>query len=433
MPNPIALYDDNISIKDVGKFVMEYESRQNAFVHSLVNRIAFVIITSKSWNSPLAWSKRGKLELGETIEEIFVNIGKTFSYDPEAAEDTWMRRELPDVRAAFHTMNFQKYYKVTIQRNDLARAFLSWGNVNELASYIVQTLYTKAEYDDFITTKYMMCRYAINGFMRVDEVQGGDGLMKTMIKKVRSNSRKMTFLKSTYNRAGVMNSSPIGDQYVFLDADTEAEQIVDVLASAFNMEKAEWVGRVQVLDTLYPEADEIKYLDELYEGNPNYEPFTDAELTTLKGIKAYVVDKSFFMIFDNLFESAQQPNGQGLYWQYWLHAWKTFSVSPFANAYVLFEGTSGVTSITLNPGASNITPGSDMTFTATVNGNGLYPKEVYFSIAAQDNDTVLESGTTIDPNTGRLHVSKGQAVGSKIVVTATASGVTKTSVVTVTE
>ena len=230
-----------------------------------------------------------------------------------------------------------------------------------------------------------------------------------------------------------MCSSDLGDQYVFLDADTEAEQIVDVLASAFNMEKAEWVGRVQVLDTLYPEADEIKYLDELYEGNPNYEPFTDAELTTLKGIKAYVVDKSFFMIFDNLFESAQQPNGQGLYWQYWLHAWKTFSVSPFANAYVLFEGTSGVTSITLNPGASNITPGSDMTFTATVNGNGLYPKEVYFSIAAQDNDTVLESGTTIDPNTGRLHVSKGQAVGSKIVVTATASGVTKTSVVTVTE
>lgn len=433
MPNPIALYDDNTSIKDVGKFVMEYESRQNAFVHSLVNRIAFVIITSKSWNSPLAWSKRGKLELGETIEEIFVNIGKTFSYDPEAAEDTWMRRELPDVRAAFHTMNFQKYYKVTIQRNDLARAFLSWGNVNELASYIVQTLYTKAEYDEFITTKYMMCRYAINGFMRVDKVQGGDGLMKTMIKKVRSNSRKMTFLKSTYNRAGVMNSSPIGDQYVFLDADTEAEQIVDVLASAFNMEKADWVGRVQVLDTLYPEADEIKYLDELYEGNPNYEPFTDAELTTLKGIKAYVVDKSFFMIFDNLFESAQQPNGQGLYWQYWLHAWKTFSVSPFANAYVLFEGTSGVTSITLNPGASNITPGSDMTFTATVNGNGLYSKEVYFSIAAQENDTVLESGTTIDPNTGRLHVSKGQAVGSKIVVTATASGVTKTSVVTVTE
>lgn len=432
MPNPIALYDDNTSIKDVGKFVMEYESRQNAFVHPLVNRIAFVIITSKSWNSPLAWTKRGMMELGETVEEIFVNIGKTFSYDPEAAEDTWMRRELPDVRAAFHTMNYQKYYKVTIQRNDLARAFLSWGNVNELVSFIVQTLYTKSEYDEYITTKYMMCRYAINGFMRVDEVQGGNDLMKTMIKKVRSNSRKMTFLKSTYNRAGVMNSSPIGDQYVFLDADTEAEQIVDVLASAFNMEKADWVGRVQVLDTLYPEDDEIKYLDELFANNADYEPFTEAELTTLKGIKAYVVDKSFFMIFDNLFEANQQPNGQGLYWQYWLHAWKTFSVSPFANAYVLFEGTSGVTGVTINPATSNIVAGSDMTFTATVAGNGLYPKEVYFTIEA-GADTVLQSGTTIDPNTGRLHVSKAQEAGSKIMVTATASGVTKTATVTVTE
>ena len=60
----------------------------------------------------------------ETIEEIFVNIAKPFQFDPEVAENTVFKREIPDVRSAFHIMNYQKYYKATIQNDQLRQAFL---------------------------------------------------------------------------------------------------------------------------------------------------------------------------------------------------------------------------------------------------------------------------------------------------------------------
>ena len=43
------------------------------------------------------------------------------------------------------------------------------------------------------------------------------------------------------------------------------------------------------------------------------------------------------MIFDKLLEMRDVPNGQGLYWNYNLHSWKLFSVSPFHNAVALVD------------------------------------------------------------------------------------------------
>ena len=123
MPNPIDPLDNTNSIHNIGNFIMQYEARQNAFLNALVNRIGMVLVTSKMWNNPWAMFKRGYMEFGETVEEVFVNIAKPFSFDPQAAETTLYKREIPDVRAAFHQMNFQKYYKVTISNDQLRQAF----------------------------------------------------------------------------------------------------------------------------------------------------------------------------------------------------------------------------------------------------------------------------------------------------------------------
>lgn len=437
--NPIALYDENTSIHDVGNFIMEYQARQNAFTSALVNRIAMVLISSKLWNNPLAKYKRGMFELGETVEEIFVNIAKVHSYDPSEAESTWMKRELPDVRAAFHTMNWQKFYKLTIQRNDLSKAFLSWGGVNELVAYCVDALYTGLAYDEFVTTKYMVDRYMLNGHMYVQDtasVATTAGL-ESAVKQIRANSRKMTYLKNEYNQANVMNSSDYASQYVWITADLDASMDVDVLAKAFNMERAEFVGHMEVLDTIVPTATETARLAELFANDSTYVPFTDDEKAKLENIVAIVFDKSFFMIFDNLQEMNEVPNGQGLYWQYWLHAWKTFSISPYANAYVLYAGTSGVNAITISPASANVAQGSDAEFTSTVTGTGLFDKAVTYSIKGQTadgEDAELASGTTINALTGRLHVASDETVGVVIVITSTSvSGKTGTATVTVTK
>ena len=104
------------SIKEIGNIIMDYPALQNEFLNVLINRIGKVIITSKMFANPWAAFKQGILNYGETIEEIYVNLIKSFQFDPGVAESEVFKREKPDVRSALHILNYKKFYKVTIEQ-----------------------------------------------------------------------------------------------------------------------------------------------------------------------------------------------------------------------------------------------------------------------------------------------------------------------------
>ena len=115
----IVVNSSTDSIHVIGDYITNYDPASNAFLHALVNRIGMTIITSKLYDNPWEFMKQGWLEFGETIEEIYVNIARPFGYSPSKAETDVFKREIPDVRAAFHRMNYQKFYKVTISKDQL--------------------------------------------------------------------------------------------------------------------------------------------------------------------------------------------------------------------------------------------------------------------------------------------------------------------------
>ena len=114
--------------------IREMPALQNEFLSALVNRIGKVIITSKSFSNPWAMFKKGFLDFGETVEEVFIAMARPFQYDPAVAEKELFKREIPDVQSAFHVMNFQKFYKTTTEEQDLRLAFLSEDGVYNLVS-----------------------------------------------------------------------------------------------------------------------------------------------------------------------------------------------------------------------------------------------------------------------------------------------------------
>ena len=69
--------DTTESIRAVGQAITSFQPRMNEFVSALVNRIARVVVTSRMYNNPWAFAKKGVLEYGETIEEIFVSISSS--------------------------------------------------------------------------------------------------------------------------------------------------------------------------------------------------------------------------------------------------------------------------------------------------------------------------------------------------------------------
>lgn len=353
------------SVREIGAVIMQYPALQNEFLSALVNRIGMVLITSKMYSNPWAAFKRGYLQFGENIEEFFVNIAKPYQYDVNKAENEVNKREIPDVRAAFHTLNYQKFYKATIQNRQLRQAFLSWAGIEDLIAKIVDAMYTAANYDEFQTMKYLLARHILNGQLYPTQISSvTSGNMKTIVSDIKTISNKMTFMSDTYNMTGVETYTTKEDQYIIVNSSFDAVMDVEVLAAAFNMSKADFVGHRVLIDNFGAlDNDRLNYL---FANDPNYTALTSDEITALNAIPAVLVDRDFFMIFDNLSEFTEQFNGQGLYWNYWYHVWKTFSVSPFANCTVFVPGAPGVTSVTVSPSTASSVAGQTVQYKADV-------------------------------------------------------------------
>lgn len=374
---PIATPDAD-SIKTIGAIIMDYPSLQNEFLSALVNRIGLVIITSKMYSNPLSVLKKGVLEFGETIEEIFVNIAKPFTFDPEEAESKQFKREIPDVRSAFHVLNYKKFYKVTISDDQLRQAFLSWSGVSDLIAKVVDSMYTAAEYDELQVTKYMIARQLLDGRMyavTIPEVTTPN--MKAVVSAVKGVSNKLTFMNSNYNVAGVKTHTLKNEQYVIMNASFDATMDVEVLASAFNMDKAQFMGNRLMIDG-FGTLDNAR-LAELFANDNTYQEISQTELEALDQIPCILIDRDYVQIYDNMYKMTEKYNGQGLYWNYFYHTWKTFSVSPFSQAVLFVPAIPSVTSVTVTPSTATVSVGQSVQLTAKVVTENFAPKTVTWS------------------------------------------------------
>lgn len=401
------------SIRKIGTVIMGNQDLQNAFLSALINRIGRVIITSRMYQNPWAGFKKGMLEYGETVEEIFVNIARPHQFDPNKAESEVFKREIPDVRAEFHPMNYQKFYKVTVSNDQLRQAFLSWQGITDLIGKIIDSLYTGANFDELITMKYLVGKFALAGNIYPVNIpavnaENARGIVST----IKGISNELEFLKDQYNISGVMTTSPKSDQYLIMNAKFDAVIDVEVLATSFNMDKAEFMGHRVQIDSFSMSKGEVARLNELFAEDSSYVPFTAEELALLNNIPCVLVDREWFMVFDNYMNMTEQYNGQGLYWNYWYHVWKTFSVSPFNNGVLFTTETPAITSVTVSPSSATVTKGEMLQLTATVVSTGFAEKDVIWSVAGDDM-----IATSISP-TGLLKVGATETAAT---VTATAT------------
>lgn len=429
-----AATPDDASIRAIGTIIMDYPLLQNEFLSALVNRIGRVLITNKMFENPWAVFKKGMLEFGETIEEVFVNIAKPFQYDAAVAESEVFKREIPDVRAAFHILNYKKFYKSTIQNEQLRQAFLSWNGITDLIAKIVDAMYTGANYDEFVTMKYLLARHILNGELKPVQVSGVSAAnMKGIVGTIKGVSNKITFPSTEYNLTGVTTSTKKSDQYIITNAEFDAVMDVEVLASAFNMSKAEFMGHRVMIDS-FGSLDNTRLAELFGEDSAEYTPLTDAEITALDAVPAVLVDRDWFMIFDNLYNFTEQYNAQGLYWNYFYHVWKTFSVSPFANAAVFVPGAPTITSVAVSPEEATVSAGQSVLLSATVVTANFASKAVTWSLSASDGTDPLEEVPASITPLGQLVVSDDAVSGTEITATATSvvdSTKTASAVITV--
>lgn len=406
---PIATADAE-SVKSIGKIIMQYPTLQNEFLNSLVNRIGKVIVTSKLYSNPWAVLKKGKLEFGETIEDVFVNIAKPYEYDGDYdPAKQLLSNEKPDVRSAFYVMNYTKYYPVTVSEDELRRAFMSWSGVVDLVSKIVETLYTSANYDEYQTMKYLIARHILDGHFTPATFDAETNGYRNATAAYRAASNKLLFMSNKNNMAGVATHTPREDQYLILDADYEAYIDVNVEAVAYNLEKATFLGNKLLIDG-FGNLD-IERLNLLFANDPAYVELGEAELEALNSVMGILIDKDFVQVYDNLDRTTEHFNDATLRRKYFYHIWRVMAVSPFANAVVFIGGEQTVTSVTVTPDTATVTAGQTLHLSAEVDTTNFASKAVTWSIISENNEN-----TRID-NSGNLFVSPDESAQISVKVT----------------
>ena len=366
-------------IPKVGEIIYGTPAFANQFINALVNRIAIVRVQSANFNNPYSILKKGYIEYGESVEDIFVSIAKAVDFNAEKAPKREFQRTIPDVRSAFHVMNWRVMYPVTIQDEDLRQAFLSIDGVQNLIAKIVDSVYTAAEYDEFLLFKYLLIKAISHGKMYPASIGAGTDLSEAAV-QFRGTSNLLPFMSNDYNEAGVKTNTPKDRQVIFMDAMFNAQFDVNVLASAFNMEKADFMGRLFLIDN-WSDFDNERF-NIIRANSDGIEEVTSEELNLLNNVKAVILDENWFQVYDNNNKFTEKYVASGLYWNYFYHTWKTVSNSPFANAVVFVTSSADITlpaSITVYVDAKDESDVATVfTISADFESAGLNPQNVNF-------------------------------------------------------
>lgn len=386
--------DSLMSIRAFGQAIMSNVGWQNAFLSELLNRIGLVIISSKSYQNPWTNLKRGRLEYGEVIEDIFINICEPYNYDPEVAESQVEKRVKPDVEAMLYRINSQIFYKQTIEQVTLRQAFTSSTGVVNLITGIIDAMYTAMEYDERLAMKYILVQRILNGTM-YKQIIPSNATSEQLITAVKTVSNLLMTPSRKYNSAGVLNYALKNDQYVFVTSAFDAQSGVEVLAKAFNVDYVQFSGRYIVLDDFSFTPDELARLDIIFADEPSYVRPTSQQLTKLKEVPLVTVDKDFFMVYDVEQYFDMRRNQQGLYENNFLHVWKVYASGYFANAVMYVETEPTVTSVAVAPSQATMPKGSSLTMKATVTASDFADKTVHWEVTGGGTDVTINEKTGV--------------------------------------
>lgn len=319
---PVATRDN---LEDIRYAMIDGDNIQvaNEFMETLLNKLVKSYIHTKMFQNPLKSLKKGTKPLGDTVEEIYNNFLKGTEYDPTGAN--LLKRHLPDTKTVYHRMNYKMQYPVTVSREALSKAFMSYDALNSYVTNIINALYNSAELDEFINTKQLIKSALDKGAMKTVEV--ADPLAskengQEFIKTVKTISGLMTFPSTEYNPyldAQDTDDVPIttfsrkDEQVLILPTAVDTSVNVDVLATIFNMSVAEFNETRKIVIDVFPDT---------ADGKPVY---------------GVLVDHAFFQIFEDLYTVTSFNNGMGLYQNYYLNVWQTLAYSILVNG-VAFVG-----------------------------------------------------------------------------------------------
>lgn len=347
---------------DVLNISQTYPNVLNSFISTLTNKVTKSLIYSKIFSNPLKELKKGALEYGDSIEELFVQMAmaKNFGENWEGSttpEGDLIRKLKPKVTAMYIKLNMDKKYKTTVMDKQLRKAFLNSNGLSNLVMQIVGSITSQAEYQEFMYTKKnmnMLVESAQNWEISEDHATETPGSIpigtvvkqtpyivkstdtKSMVKDIREVTGYMKFPSTKFNLAKELTWCDPSSLILMTTPTTIADLDVNVLASAFNVSMADLQTRTILVDEM-PTGIFKKSDAELVDKAPT--PLTSGNTVAkdaTKVPKAILFDKDLLQIWDTYQGAGTFYNPDGEYTNHFANREGIFAICTFANMAIFY-------------------------------------------------------------------------------------------------
>lgn len=411
----IPIIDENTSIATIAEPILTVPAVANDFMSMLVNRIVYTQFETKLYNNPLRILEGDRIPLGYAGQEIYTNPAKGRKYNVNDFAGLLQKYEA-DTKVQYMTLNSDLQYPVTVTRHDLKKAFTSWADLDRFIDQLSNSLYNGAYINDFRMTKNLVGSAYSYGGVRVTTVSAisSEATAKAFVKAARNAFLGFQVPSTSYNawsQAGgygdpITTWSNPEDIVVLIRNDVRTDIDVDVLASAFNMDKATLMGNLIAVD--------------------NFDIIDDDGIKRFDGsdILALIADKSWFKIKQQDMYLDEFYNANNRTWQYYLNNTKMFQYSLFANAVVLATAlpTIAITNLAFGTNKVTTTVGTNVDVPVTAIP---FAGTTSITFSSSDSDVFTTAPKSGAPRTAVVTpVAAGTAV-----LTATAGSVTTSVVV----
>lgn len=420
------------SIKPIGEIIVDNTRYKNAFINAL-NVIAVTLITQNDWDNPWEeFTEQGKINFGQSVREMIVDLVKGQDYNTYKDDEThFLENYIPDVYNYIYDINFQKFYKVTVNDSEISMAFTSETGLYDLISNIYSRLYESYKYDKYLVDKYQLIRRILSGSISSVSVPESAETPRQVVGFMKSISNKLTFRTPNYNPAGLRIGTSFEKQRTIVNTDFDGVISTDVLATSFFRNDAEMKTKLAMIDS-FDDLDEERLSDLL---GDSYIALTETDKANLSNVMAVIISDDFFK--DYYYSMSARDNSAGatkmtefynpetLNNTMWLHVWRIFATSPFANAVVITASSNDVDSVSIDPATVTVSAGQSVKLTADVTVSGIANKAVQWTV---DSDSVA-LGVTINAN-GVLSVPSDveSIIGDETEITVTATSIYKPAV-----
>jgi hypothetical protein len=293
----------------VGVSGTAYVPNSYAELGNAIGKVALQIIREVEAKNPLSAFDKGAITNGDTIEQAIVKLVEASGYDQTGAGT--LTRDTREKMAVKYFNNWQRHtYKTSVDIPKLKKILLSGTGASDVAQKLVSVLGVSATNDRYQSLKALLHwgtqeQTTGQGDSPLVHIGSAQTSIKGLLKELKNTINGMTFVNTTYNSAGINRATKLEDIMVVMPYTLRNAIDVDELAGVFNLSKDELKARIIVTDS------------------------TDREV--------FIVDRNAIVKYNRLYEMADQKNGEGLFWNYFLHVEDLFAISPlFDGCYITY-------------------------------------------------------------------------------------------------